>query len=512
MKPTSLLVILDGWGHAEASPYNAIHVASTPNWDRFLQHSPNTLLNCCGTDVGLPQGQMGNSEVGHMTIGAGRAIPQDLYRIDQAIGNGSFCANGTLQSLLSESSSKTLHVMGLLSPGGVHSHQRHFESLIQLDSHPAVNLIVHAFLDGRDTPPKSALTSLTELEELLRGSGKGRIGSICGRYFAMDRDKRWDRTHRAYQMLTSGDADYRVDNVAGALQQAYERGESDEFVKPTLIGPAATVEDGDCVLFMNFRADRARQLTHAFIDKEFNEFPRIRHPKVKRFVTLTSYGSREEFSSNSTPLEVLFDKQDISNTLGEFLEQLGKNQLRVAETEKYAHVTYFFSGGNESKFKNESREFIPSPKVPTYDLKPEMSAGEITVRVTQAIRDSEFDFIVCNFANGDMVGHTGNLKASVKAVEVIDQCLGDIDQAVRDSDSHCLITADHGNVECLMDQTKETNHTAHTLNQVPLVYLGPTGLRFRSHGTLADVSPTLLDLMGLDAPRDMTGKTLIERC
>ena len=512
MKPTSLLVILDGWGHGAASPYNAIHVASTPNWDRFVQHSPNTLLDCCGTDVGLPRGQMGNSEVGHMTIGAGRAIPQDLYRIDQAIENGSFCANGILQSLLAESRSNTLHVMGLVSPGGVHSHLRHFESLIRMDSHPDVNLIVHAFLDGRDTPPKSALASLSELDELLRGSGKGRIGSICGRYYAMDRDKRWDRTHRAYQMITSSEADYAVDNVQGALHQAYKRGESDEFVKPTLIGSGQTIEDGDNVLFMNFRADRARQLTHAFVDKEFDAFPRIRRPKLKRFVTLTSYGSQDEFNSNSTPMDVLFDQQQIPNTLGEHLEKQGKNQLRIAETEKYAHVTYFFSGGNESLFRDESREFIPSPKVATYDLKPEMSAGEITTRVIQAIRASEFDFIVCNFANGDMVGHTGNLEASVKAVEVIDECLGNIDLAIRDSRSHCLITADHGNVECLMDPRNETNHTAHTLNQVPLVYLGPTSLRFHSHGTLADVSPTLLDLMGLDTPSEMTGKTLVERC
>ena len=512
MKPTSLLVILDGWGHGEASPFNAIHIASTPNWDRFLRQAPHTFLNCCGTDVGLPKGQMGNSEVGHMTIGAGRAILQDLYRIDEAIENRTFHQSDVLMRLLENTASHTLHALGLLSPGGVHSHARHFEALIRLAAEHDVKVAIHAFLDGRDTPPKSALSTLVSIDDLLQDLQVGRIASICGRYYAMDRDKRWDRTSRAYRMITSGEADFIENDLYSALSNAYARNEPDEFVKPTLILPIQPIVGGDSVIFMNFRADRARQLTHAFVDRNFEPFTRDCCPMLRRFVTLTSYGSHEEFGSNTRSIDVIFNNEKVKNSIGEYLQHEGMRQFRIAETEKYAHVTYFFSGGRETPFNNEMREFIPSPKVSTYDLKPEMSAREITTRVTQAIGQSEFDFVVCNFANGDMVGHTGNVKASQRAVEVIDECLGVLGKVIQSTQSQCLITADHGNVECLKDERTASNHTAHTLNQVPLVYLGPKKVNFRPGGTLADVSPTLLDLMDLRIPVEMTGNSLVERC
>ena len=453
---------------------------------------------------------MGNSEVGHMIIGAGRVISQDLYHIDQAIETGSFHVNDVINRLMNDVQDAILHVFGLLSPGGVHSHERHFESVIQLAARHRVKLAVHAFLDGRDTPPKSAASTLASIEKLLRAHDTGQVVSISGRFYAMDRDHRWERTERAYQMISSGKGDFVADTVEEALANAYERGEADEFVQPTTINPTAIVRDGDAVLFMNFRADRARQLTKAFVEDSFTDFVRETRPQLKRFVTLTSYGLQVELNSSSIPMEVVFEKESVDNSLGEYLQNMGKSQLRIAETEKYAHVTYFFSGGREKPFEQEAREFIPSAKVLTYDLQPEMSAREITDRVTTAVRQSEFDVIVCNFANGDMVGHTGNLDASMQAVEVVDECLGRISQVIEETGSDCLITADHGNVECLVDSTTHSNHTAHTLNQVPLVYLGPKNLTLRSGGTLADVSPTLLDLMDLPIPIEMSGSSLVQ--
>lgn len=500
-KRPTLLVILDGWGLRDEVAYNAIAQARTPVWDALWSGAPTTRLSASGMDVGLPAGQMGNSEVGHMSIGAGRAIPQDLTRIDQAIASGALASNPGLGEII-DSGAATLHVLGLLSPGGVHSHEEHIaQVLATLREQSSMRIRLHAFLDGRDMPPKSAIASLHRFEEAFPGV----LASITGRYYAMDRDRRWDRTKRAYNLLLHGEAPYHYDSAVAALDAAYRRGESDEFVQPSAVHPASqkpvTISPGDAGLFMNFRADRARQLTRALIADDFDDFPRRKRVPMAAFATLTRY-------ADDIDAPALFGPVDLEDTLGEVIARLGKRQLRLAETEKYAHVTYFFSGGREQPFAGEDRVLVPSPKVATYDLAPAMSAYSVTDRLVDALQTGDHDFIVCNYANGDMVGHSGDFEAAVKAVEVIDACLGRITARVAELGAQCLITADHGNVERMREPLSGDPHTAHTTDAVPLVYVGPAAVDLRP-GTLGDVAPTLLELMGISPPAAMTGRSLI---
>ena len=511
MNSKLLLVVLDGFGHRQAAPDNAIALANTPTWDGLLAASPHTLLSGSGADVGLPEGQMGNSEVGHMVIGAGRVVPQDLVRVDQAIAQGELQRNAHLTAAFKglRETGGVLHVLGLLSPGGVHSHERQIFELIRIAAAQGVARIrLHAFLDGRDRPPASAGPSLQRADALLRELGVGRIASICGRYFAMDRDQRWSRTERAYDLIARAEAPFAAPNAAAALESAYARGETDEFVQPTLIcaadGAAQGLAPDDALLFMNFRADRARQLTRALLQEGFDGFDRRSFGRIRHFLTLAEYAADIDAHCLLQPLV-------LHNTLGEHLSRLGKRQLRVAETEKYAHVTFFFSGGREAPFVGEERLLVPSPEVATYDLKPEMSAHGLTDRLLQAIRSERFDAVVCNYANGDMVGHTGNLSAAVAAVEVLDSCLGRLAAAVRGTEWRLLITADHGNVEQMHDAQTGQAHSAHTTRPVPLVYVGPGAAALADGGTLADVAPTALELLDLPAPPEMTGRSLLRR-
>lgn len=510
-KRTALLLILDGWGYREETDSNAIAAANTPVWDKLWAECPHTLISTSGIDVGLPGGQMGNSEVGHMNLGAGRVVYQSLTMIDKEIAEGGFFTNPTLLSAVNQAaaSGKALHLMGLLSPGGIHSHEEHILAMIRLARQRGVKQVyLHAFLDGRDMPPRSALPSLQKADQVLREAGLGRIVSVIGRYFAMDRDKRWDRMQTAYDLITLGEATYAADSVETALHNAYARGEDDEFVKATRVAApgehTVTLNDGDCVIFMNFRADRARQLSDAFVNPAFDGFQRKSQAKLASFVTLTEYaGSLNSF------VKVAYPPQTLENSLGEYLASLKRTQLRIAETEKYAHVTFFFSGGREQPFEGEDRILVPSPQVATYDLKPEMSAFEVTDQLEAAIRSGKYDAIICNYANGDMVGHTGNFDAAVKAVEALDQCLGRLMAAIRDVDGQCLITADHGNVEQMLDPETGQALTSHTSGPVPLVYVGSGPWRFTRQGSLSDIAPTLLTLMGIAVPAEMTGHVLM---
>ena len=503
--PTTLLAVLDGWGISRSTDHNAIHSARTPNWDRLWAGDSKTLLSASGPAVGLPVGQMGNSEVGHMNLGAGRVVFQDLTRIDRALDNGAFARNDVLGSAIAASVERgsTLHIFGLLSPGGVHSHEDHLVALIGMAKDRGARVRVHGFLDGRDVPPRSAAASLARLEQRFPGV----IASISGRYFGMDRDGRWDRTERAYNLILRGEAPFHFDTPVAGLDAAYARGEGDEFVQPTSIHPhdglPARIVDHDVGVFMNFRADRARQLTRALLMDDFEGFERRSRADFATFVTLTRYADDLEAPA-------AFEPDDLSETLGECLAAAGMTQLRIAETEKYAHVTYFFSGGRERPFPGEERILVPSPKVATYDLAPAMSAREVTDRLVDAIESRRFDAIVCNFANGDMVGHTGDFDAAVSAVETIDECLAKVLGALARTGSQCLITADHGNVECLLDRDAKQPHTAHTSGPVPLVYAGPYDVRFADAGRLADVAPTLLELMDLPRPAAMTARSLVD--
>jgi len=503
-----VLLILDGFGTRDAAPDNAISNARMPHWDALVASSPNTVIDASERRVGLPEGQMGNSEVGHLNIGAGRVVFQDLTRIDHAIETGEFAANPVLNDAIATArrSGATLHVMGLLSPGGVHSHERHIAAMVDLAARSGVGAIaVHAFLDGRDTPPKSARASLASMDETCRRYAGAHIASICGRYFAMDRDQRWDRVAQAYELLVDGRAPYTAATAIEGLEAAYARGETDEFVKPTAIvsqDVPTAMRDGDVVVFMNFRADRAREITRALTDPSFGGFPRHRMPKLAAYVCLTSYG--DEFRA----LRVAFGPQTIRNSFGEYLSSLGLTQLRIAETEKYAHVTYFFNGGVEAVYPGEDRILVPSPKVATYDQKPEMSAREVTDKLVAAIESGKYDAIVCNYANGDMVGHTGNLEAAVKAVETLDECIGRVVAAARACGGEVLVTADHGNCERMYDPQTGQAHTAHTLNRVPFLYVGRRAT-MASGGALQDIAPTMLSLMGLPPPPEMTGKPLV---
>ncbi len=505
-----VLIILDGFGHSEKREHNAIALAHTPVWDRLWHDYPHTLLHSAGFAVGLPEGQMGNSEVGHLHLGCGRLLPQELVRINKAIEDGSFFENPALCDAVDRAlkNGKALHILGLLSPGGVHSHELQLQAMAELAVKRGLEKVyLHAFLDGRDTPPQSAADSIRRTQDKFKQLGHGQIASLTGRFYAMDRDQRWERTEAAYNLLVLGEAEYTAPDPLTGLEIAYERGETDEFVKPTAIVPPGDtmhiIEDGDVVVFMNFRADRARQLTRALIEKDFDGFQRKRTPKLGGFVTLTEY--HKDFD-----VPVAFPPIEITNSLGEVLSKNGLTQLRLAETEKYAHVTFFFNGGVEEPFPGEERILIPSPKVRTYDLKPEMSAFEVTEVMVDAIDKQKFDVIICNYANGDMVGHTGNEAAAIKAIEALDQCLGKITTALDHSGGEMLVTADHGNAEQMVDPETGQPHTAHTLNPVPLVYYrGKSGALDPEGGTLADIAPTMLDILGLEKPKEMTGHSLL---
>lgn len=503
-KPVVLL-ILDGWGHREEKADNALALADLPHWRKLLATCPHTLIHTEGRFVGLPDGQMGNSEVGHMNLGAGRIVYQDLTRIDAAIEDGSFFGNPELQAACAaaKANGSTLHVMGLLSPGGVHSHEQHLFAMLELAHRAGVpRVAVHAFLDGRDTPPRSAEPSLQALQTLCARLGNAHVASIHGRYYAMDRDKRWDRLRRAWDAIVEASAEHRATDALSALQAAYARGENDEFVAPTVLDGAAPMRDGDAVVFMNFRADRARQLTAAFVDPAFDGFV-ARRPALARFVCLTEYDA-------SLPAPVAFPPEDLRHTFGEVVAEAGLTQLRIAETEKYAHVTFFFSGGREAPFPGEERILIPSPQVATYDLQPEMSCPELTDRLVEAIGGGRFDTIVCNIANPDMVGHSGILQAAILAAQAVDVAIGRIVAAVRAAGGALVITADHGNLEMMRDPITGQPHTAHTVGPVPLVYVGDRAASLRAGGALRDVAPTLLDLLGLPKPVEMTGTSLLQ--
>ncbi len=496
-----LLIVLDGWGEQAADAANAISLARTPTWNKLWSSQPHTLLSASGLDVGLPEGQMGNSEVGHMTLGSGRVIYQDLTLINKAIADRSFLQNKVLLNALAQAKTQggAVHVLGLLSPGGVHSHQLQIFAMLKMAAQQqASQIYVHAFLDGRDTPPQSATQSLQALQEVCQAQTNTAIASIMGRFYAMDRDKRTERTNAALDLLVNGKAEYSADSALAGLEEAYARGETDEFVKPTKIIPT-TIKQNDVVIFMNFRADRARQLSYALI----KALPGLE----TSFVTLTEYDAE-------LPVQVAFPKVTNINTLGEVLQQNKLTQLRIAETEKYAHVTFFFNAGREDPFNGESRKLVPSVKVTTYDTQPAMSAQEITDELLTAIKEKTYAVIICNFANPDMVGHTGNLPATISAIETIDHCLGQIVAALTEYGGQALITADHGNAEHMWDEQTQQPHTAHTTNLVPLIYVGTQALKFKPNTAqqifgLKDVAPTILDLLQLKAPAEMTGVSLI---
>ena len=500
------LIILDGWGYREETDANAIAAAHKPHWNNLWADYPHTLISGSGRCVGLPEGQMGNSEVGHLNMGAGRIVHQDLTRIDLAIDEGEFFTNPVLVSAVQKAiqTNKAIHILGLLSPGGVHSHEHQIHAMLDLAAkQQAKNVFIHPFLDGRDTPPRSAKASLEELNNHCKKLGSGKIASLVGRYYAMDRDKRWERVQKAYELLTEAKADFTAPDAITALEQAYARGETDEFVAPTTISPAVTINDGDVVIFMNFRADRAREITRAFVDPDFNGFKRNRCPKLADFVSLTEYDATLKTSIAFTP-------EKLDNILAAYLSEKGLHQLRIAETEKYAHVTFFFNGGIETPFPGEERVLIPSPKVATYDLKPEMSACELTDRLVEEIYSKKYDVIICNFANPDMVGHTGNLAATIEAIETIDHCLGKIMIALQEVGGEAIITADHGNAELMFDHTTNQPHTAHTKELVPFVYFGRPAKMTKTDGKLSDIAPTMLYLLGLSKPKEMTGNSLLE--
>lgn len=507
MKPVRrplVLMILDGWGCRAESADNAITQAHLPCWDALWRNDPHTLISTSGEDVGLPEGQMGNSEVGHMNIGAGRIVYQDFTRITLSIRDGSFERNEVIAAGMDAaiSQGKTVHLMGLLSTGGVHSHEEHFMAAIAMAAHRGARQIsVHAFLDGRDTPPRSAEPSLLALQTLVNTFEGARIDTVCGRYYAMDRDKRWDRVQTAYDCIADVKAEHVAQSAQLALQEAYARGESDEFVPPTVIIGARGVRDGDAVFFINFRSDRARELSQAFVEQDFQGFHR-RKPALSAFVCMTEYMA-------GLPVTIAFPPMTLRNLMPEVLASHGLRQLRIAETEKYAHVTFFFNGGREEPFPGESRTLIPSPRVATYDLQPEMSAPELSRQLAKAIRSGVYDVIICNLANPDMVGHTGSLTAAIRAVEAVDQCLASTVEAIDAVGGELLITADHGNVEQMRDEATGQAHTAHTTNPVPLVFHGRPA-QMLPGGSLRDVAPTMLLLLGLPIPAEMTGRPMLQ--
>lgn len=502
----AVLLILDGWGMSDNPDHNAIETARTPVWDRLWARYPHTAIRTSGSAVGLPGGQMGNSEVGHLNLGAGRVVYQEFTRIGRSIRTGSFFTNRTLTDAvdLAVQNGTAVHILGLLSPGGVHSHENQIHAMVRLAvERGAQRVFVHAFLDGRDMPPKSAEASLAGMDKIFSELGTGRIATVIGRYFAMDRDHRWDRIRQAYDLLTLGKASYRAGSAVEALHAAYARDETDEFVSATVIGQPATVKDGDVVINMNYRSDRARQITRAFIEPDFDGFERRVLPRLGTFVSLTEYN--KDFD-----IPVAYPPERLENTFGEYIAKLGLRQLRIAETEKYAHVTFFFNGGIETPNEGEDRILVPSPKVATYDLQPEMSAREVTDRLVEGVETDRYDAIICNYANGDMVGHTGNFDAAVQAIECLDDCIGRVSDAVLAAGGELLITADHGNAEQMVDTELEQPYTAHTVNPVPLIYVGNRAQALLDNGALCDIAPTLLQIMGLPQPREMTGRSLLK--
>lgn len=505
VKKPLVLLILDGWGYREDTDDNAIANAATPVLDDLKQRYPNTLISGSGLDVGLPDGQMGNSEVGHVNLGAGRVVYQDFTRITKSIQDGEFAQNpvisGQLQAVAA--ADKAVHIMGLMSPGGVHSHTDHIFALIRAAAEAgAKKIYLHAFLDGRDTPPRSAEASLKQADELFAELNVGKTATMIGRYYAMDRDQRWERVEAAYNLLTTGECEHQADSALQGLASAYERDENDEFVKATRIGDAVAIEDGDAVFFANFRADRARQLSRAFTEADFAGFERKQIPSLNGFVTLTQYAA--DIAS-----KVAFPPESLVNVMGEWLAKHNRTQLRISETEKYAHVTFFYSGGREELYEGEERILVASPNIATYDLQPEMNSEELTAKLVAAIESQTFDVIICNYPNGDMVGHTGVYDAAVKACEAVDTSIGKVVSALEKVGGECLITADHGNAEQMVDYTTGQAHTAHTSELVPFIYVGREAAT-RTGGTLSDVAPTMLHLMGMQQPEEMTGKPIME--
>ena len=508
-KKTTMLMILDGFGINENSEGNAVKLAKIPNINEIMKQYPNTIIHTSGLDVGLPEGQMGNSEVGHTNIGAGRIVYQELTRITKSIEDGDFFSNQELVSAIEncKKNNSKLHVLGLLSDGGVHSHMRHLFAILELAKRKDFeDVYVHCFLDGRDTPPASADGYIAELEEKMKEKGVGKIATISGRFYAMDRDKRWERVKEAYDALVNGEG-HRFASATAAIENSYQKEIFDEFVKPSVIckndEPVATIGENDSVIFFNFRPDRAREITRTIVDPDFDGFER-KYFKTY-FVTFTNY------DETLLPyVHIAFKKEEIKNTLGEYISKLGLTQLRIAETEKYAHVTFFFNGGEEKQYEGEDRILIPSPKVETYDMKPEMSAGEVTDKVVDAINSKKYDVIILNYANPDMVGHTGSLEATIKALEFLDGCVKRVVDAIENNDGTLLITADHGNAEQMIDYKTGELHTAHTTNPVPLVLIGREDVKLKE-GRLADLAPTMLDLMNLAKPAEMTGESLIEK-
>ncbi|MCE9680503.1 2,3-bisphosphoglycerate-independent phosphoglycerate mutase [Shewanella sp. AS1] len=505
-RPLALL-ILDGWGYRENTDNNAVYHANTPVLDKLTQTCANSLISGSGLDVGLPDGQMGNSEVGHINIGSGRVVYQELTRIGKAIDDGEFAENPALIEAVDKAiaADGAVHIMGLLSPGGVHSHENHIEAMCTMAvKRGAKRVYLHAFLDGRDTPPRSAKSSLAHFNALFAKLGAGQIASIIGRYYAMDRDNRWERVSQAYELITEGKSLHQYNNAVDALEAAYGRDENDEFVASSAIttpeGDVVSLKDKDALIFMNFRADRARQITRSFVDADFSGFERKVTPRVN-FIMLTEYAA-------DINAPVAYPSVDLVNTLGEVLQNSGKQQLRISETEKYAHVTFFFNGGKEQPFEGEDRILIPSPKVATYDLQPEMSSTELTDKLVEAIESTKYDVIICNYPNGDMVGHTGNFEAAVKACEAVDTSIGRVVEALAKVDGECLITADHGNAEQMTDEQTGQAHTAHTSELVPLIYVGRKA-EISANGKLSDLAPTMLTLMGQTVPAEMTGRNLI---
>jgi len=514
-KKSTVLMILDGWGYREETSSNAIHQANTPVLDNLKANYPNMLIDTSGMAVGLPEGQMGNSEVGHVNLGAGRIVYQDFTRITKAISDGDFIENPTLCQAVDKvvSSNSAVHIFGLLSPGGVHSHEDHIFAMMELaKNRGAKKVYLHAFLDGRDTPPRSAQASLEKAQQKFSqlftesDAGEGQIASVIGRYYAMDRDQRWDRVEAAYNLMVNGKGLHQYTNALDALAAAYERNENDEFVGASAIttpsGDSIKVNDGDALIFMNFRADRARQFSRCFTEENFTGFNRTRVPALSDFVMLTQYAADINAPSAFAPAT-------LNNVMGEWLAKHNKTQLRISETEKYAHVTFFFSGGKEDPFPGEDRILVPSPNVATYDLQPEMNSTLLTDKLVEAIDSGKYDFIVCNYPNGDMVGHTGSFDAAVKACEAVDACVGRVVKALKNNDGECFITADHGNAEQMQDPISGQAHTAHTCEPVPLIYVGRPATPEKS-GTLSDISPSLLHLMGMQQPEEMTGSVLMQ--
>ncbi len=507
----TMLMILDGFGDNPNKDGNAIKLAKTPNIDKLMKKYPNTEIRTSGLAVGLPEGQMGNSEVGHTNIGAGRIVYQELTRITKSIEEGDFFTNPEFIAAIDncKKNHSKLHIMGLLSDGGVHSHIRHLYGLLEMAKRRDFeDVYVHCFLDGRDTPPASGETYIMKLQDKIKEKGIGKIATISGRFYSMDRDKRWERVKKSYDALVNGKGN-KAGSTIKAIEDSYQKEVFDEFVEPTVIcngdTPVAKIEKNDSVIFYNFRPDRARQITRALVDPEFNEFETKKDLNLY-FVCFTSY---DETMPN---VHIAFEKEQLKNTFGEYISKLGYTQLRIAETEKYAHVTFFFNGGEEKQYPGEDRILVPSPKVETYDLKPEMSAYEVTDKVLEAIEEDKYDSIILNYANTDMVGHTGSLPAAIKAVEAVDKCVGKVVKLVEEKQGNLIITADHGNAEQMIDYKTGEPHTAHTTNPVPLILVtNNKNIKLKQDGKLADLAPTMLDLMNLEKPEEMTGVSLLDR-